>query len=160
MGETKEVAAVDQSSVVAMSPEQFKAFLASLRGDQDDQMKRQAEYDAQAMKRALRPENDTLPGPPRTEPKCRILHFGMPVGTDVYSEQAICLMNQLEPGTFTVTKSDRSKLVVTVEAERDHLGQMTVMKIVGDVSGDKKHNMMPLEDMLQDMLAQQQAASA
>jgi hypothetical protein len=94
----------------------------------------QAETNAQAMKKALKPENDPAPlisafNPrgdrdfPRPKLRCEFTLFdGIPLDgtTDTYEE--LELLNQLVGGEYWVTKSDGSPMKFKVREIRNDLG--------------------------------------
>ena len=97
-----------------------------------------ADRQAKAQKRAMKPENEHHPGKsvfaypegdverPRPQFECRTLYAGHKLDHDTSLAREIELVNQVQlPGKYPVEKSDGSIATVEVEIERDHAGKAT-----------------------------------
>jgi len=147
----------DANPVIGLTAEQLQQILAAVKSDDAQRDARLGEIMAQA--RQPKPENEHLPPAqdPNNKPdlKCRMFDCGFPIGKDVYSAEAITLLNQIAPGEYRIKKGDNSMTVVTVDGDRDAGGALTQMRISREAKGDKKHNWPPFVDVLKQIVAQQ-----
>lgn len=133
-------------------------------------IKIQAEAQAEAQKRALRPENDAPhilssfhPSAHRARPHLRCdmtWAGGFPLYESTLSDEEIDLLNQVEPGSFLCTKSDGSKVKVTVEASTKQDGSYSKVHILFPTRGEGRHNLPPMTAMLREMLTAAKTGTA
>lgn len=129
----------------------------------DQSLQADADRNAKAQKKALRPENETAPdvsayhpngGANKVEPRCETYWNGQPVWGDVDSDEEVTLMNQVKPGIYLCSKTDGSKFKVAVDAQFDMAGKITKLTMAFPCSGQQRHNHRSRVDILQEMLAQ------
>jgi hypothetical protein len=113
----------------ALSVDQITAAVAAV-------MAGSAENNAQAMKKALKPENDPAPmisvynplgdrDHPRPKLKCEFTLFdGIPIDGTTDTVEEITLMNELVAGDYWVTKSDNTPMRFQVREIRNDLGTL------------------------------------
>lgn len=143
----------------------FEKLGAVLKDNKDLDMQAAATYHALAMKKALRPENEISPmvsvyNPkgetafPRPKPTHIYLMGPYPIAEpgnyDTCTWTEIELLNQLVPGSYTVTKADGQDVKLTVKTEYDASGKKPyrttlIMPIADD---DQKANWPPLMQVL------------
>lgn len=117
---------------------------------------------AQTMRKAMRPENETHPGVsvfsypegdvarPKKIPPFAFFYNGYPCSKFMETEhwREVELMNDVQPGEFTVIRMDGSKMTVSVTAERDADGQITKMHVLFPVSREEKSLVPPKATVL------------
>lgn len=128
------VAAV-QSAGIAPSAEQWAQLMSVLATNKTADMEVAATLHAQAMKKALRPENEIAPGIsvynpkgehkyPRPKPTqiymyANVYPIADPGNYDTVTWTELELLNQLKPGDFMVTKADGTSVKATIKTEYD-----------------------------------------
>lgn len=130
----KTVAAPPVMQGLAPTMEQWSQIIEGLRGSKIIDEEIAATIHARAMKKALRPENETHPAVSvynplgeRDHPREKPTHIYLigpypicdPGNYDTTTATEIALLNQVQPGLYPVTKSDGSEITITVKAERD-----------------------------------------
>lgn len=153
---------------VSLTFDQLKELLAQTRMSEDEQarlIRLQADENAKANRRALRPENERHPGVSVynpsggtwPKPKCKLIWIAEPVDQDHQSTvEEIELFNELQPGDYTCTRSDGTKMRVKVSAERSDIDNSILKLTVWfDTRDHLRHNLPPKTAMLREMLAQQ-----
>lgn len=131
------ILAPDAPSMVGLTPDQL-AYLAKLmRGDDDERMRKQAQYDAEAHQRVTNPSREDGPQKsvysypegdyvrPRPDLKCEMFWMGHPIRQDTAEAEMLELCNRMEPGEYLITKMDGSQAKLTVEGQRDVGGKLT-----------------------------------
>lgn len=121
-----------QSAGIAPTAEQWSQLMAVLSTNKIADMEVAATIHAQAMKKALRPENEVAPGVSvynpqgeRDHPRPKPTHIYMmgpypiadPGNYDTVTLTEIELLNQLKPGDFQVTKADGTSVKATIKTE-------------------------------------------
>ncbi len=126
----------------------------------------QADRNAKATKRAMRPENETHPGVsvfnpagdvarPRPELRCKMFWTGVPLEQSTLTYDEIERLNKLTPGAYRCMKGDGTPFEIRVEAERDTAtGQVDKLKVNFRVRGYDKHNHLGMLAYLDQMLEQ------
>ncbi len=108
-----------------------------------------ADRQAKATKRAMRPENEhanpvSVFHPKgynsRTLPICPLFWAGMDVRGDVDSDEEVERMNAVPAGVYTCTKADGSQTKVTVEVQTDVKGRPTEKKFSFSTAGLNMRN--------------------
>ncbi len=146
---------------IAPTAEQWALLMATLAGNKLADIEVAATINAQAMKKALRPENEIAPAisvfNPRGETK-----YPRPKPTQIYmmARYPICdpgnydtttwteieLLNSLRGGAYRVTKSDGMDIEVLVKGETDSAGRPYKMTLFADGKGiqdDEQRNNWP-----------------
>lgn len=158
-----------------MTPELFLKAMEKqaeiLRSNKDVDEELSARIHAQAMKKALRPENEIAPGISAFNPKGERDH-ARPKPTHIYmmARYPICdpgnydtttwseleLLNQLKAGAYKVTKADGTDVEVLVKTEYDSAGRPYRTTLFADGKGiaddEQKHNWPPLMQILTQMI--------
>ena len=148
---------------IALTPEQFAA-LAGPRQDSDEFLKKQAQYQAEATKRAMRPENEQHPGVSVFRPqgrddtlqlKCKMFWVGFPLEADNLTAEEIALLNQVDAvGEFLFHKTDGSPAKFTITGEKNALGQWTRLLLHFSCRGSDRHNQPGMIALLREVLPQ------
>jgi len=129
----------------------------------DTEKQGDADRQAKATKRAMRPENEHAPRisvfhpqgwDARREPICPTYWAGMDVRGDVDSDEEIVLMNEVPPGVYNCTKADGTTTKVTVEVQTDPRGNPTEKKFSFSTSGMNMRNHGSRVSYLKEMLDQ------
>lgn len=151
---------------VNLTMDQLKELIREARGvqDTDDYIQRVADANAQANKRALRPENEQHPGisvfsypegdqaHPKPDLKAKVFWVGYPLEKDTLTPEEVALVNELEPGTYTFTRTDNSVAQVVIEAKYDAAGQVARLEVTFPAKGDAHKLLPPMVVMLRAML--------
>ena len=148
---------------ITLTAEQF-AQLVGTKQDSDEFLKKQAQYQAEATKRAMRPENETHPGVsvynplgerdhPKPPLKCKMFWCGVDEQIEVLTREEVELMNQLMPGSYPFHRTDGSVDKLTVTAESDAYGVWTRMFVDFPATGDARANLPSRVAMLREVLA-------
>ena len=157
--------------MITLSLEQLKE-LVGQRGDTDDFLKKQAMYQAEATKKALRPENESHPGisvynpegerdHPTPDLKCKVFWCGYPEQKENLTATEVAVINQIEePGEFLFHRTDGSVEKATIEIERDARGTATRILVSFPCQGQNKHNLPSKTALLQEVLGQTAAVGA
>ena len=155
--------AKDDPQFITLSPEQFAQIVGSREGS-DDYLRKMAEFQAQATKKALRPENEQAPGisafnplgerdHPRPKLKCKMFWVGYPLEIEALTREEATLLNRVEQvGQFTFTRADGSPDTIEVRGTRDANGTWQQIEFLFACQGDKKNNLPPMTAMLRDIL--------
>jgi hypothetical protein len=157
----------DETPNVAFSGDQFERLIEAIRGNRTDQVEAEAEIHALAMKKQLSPSNDTCPevsvynprgerDHPRPLLQCDFFLGSYPLDRDTLTLKEIDLMNQLEPGSFEVTKGDGQVVVFHViprfKMDGKTLDRLTIAFPCGD--NEQKQNFPPFSVMLREVVDQ------
>lgn len=164
---------------IAPTAEQWAALMATLAGNKLADIEVAATINAQAMKKALRPENEIAPAIsafnpkgetkyPRPRPRQIYMMARYPIcdpgnyDTTTWSE--IELLNQLRPGAYMVTKSDGTDVEVLVKGENDSAGRPYKMTLFADGKGiqddEQRNNWPSLMQVLTQMVTGEQPAQS
>jgi hypothetical protein len=159
------------TSGIAPSAAQWEQFMNTMRTNKDVDMHVAATIHAQAMKKALRPENEIAPGVSVYNPRGE-RDFPRPKPTQIYmlARYPICepgnydtttwteieLLNSLKAGAYRVTKSDGTEIEVLVKAEGDSAGRPYKMTLFADGKGvqddEQKNNWVSLVAVITQMV--------
>lgn len=134
---------------ITLTPEQFAA-LAGGRADSDDVLRKQAQFQAEATKKALRPENEQHPGISVFRPngrddtlqlKCKMTWVGYPLDADGVTPEEIAALNEIDQiGEFPYHKTDGSLEKFTIRGEKDAHGRWSALHFSFPCRGINKHN--------------------
>lgn len=159
--------AVVAQAGIAPTAEQWNQLIAALASNKAADMEIAATVNAQAMKKALRPENEISPMISVYNPKGET-KYPRPKPTHIYmmARYPICdpgnydtttwteleLLNQLKPGEYPVTKGDGLDVKVLVKTEFDSAGRPYKTTLFADGRGirddEEKNNWPPLLQIL------------
>ena len=167
--------------VLPLTTDQFAELVKAIKGgaDEDDLLKKRAEYDAQAMRRALHPENEQHPGisvfshpegdqkHPKEPLVCEMFWVGYPEMAETLTVEESRLLNLLAAKTqlagnksYSVTRTDGSPMKVDVTCEADHTGALRKLEIFFPCRGEAKNNLPSKASMLREMLGELSATEA
>lgn len=162
--------------MVSLTQDQFEALLSRLGGSKDDRIEEirlQAQLNAEANKKLLRPENERHPGEgvysrpggelknPKGELGFKLLWCNTPEDINVLTAEEFDLAKELQPGEFTCTKSDGSRFKVTITTETNPATGAVTRKLVQfDTKGSNRHNLPSKVAMCRELIAQAKATSA
>jgi hypothetical protein len=130
----------------------FAELVKQLRGDDDESLRKRAEYDAEAHLRLTRRENDTHPdisvysypegnvARPKPPLKCKMFWCGYDEPWDNLTPDEIICLNHATPGNFRFHRTDGKEEKLTVTAEQDAAGKLTKMYFWFPCQGQDKHN--------------------
>ena len=162
---------LDPQAPITLTFEQLQSLLANRVGRSKDEelelIRAQADANAEANKRALRPENTDHPGVsifsrpggekanPKGEFKCRILWTGAQVDKETVTAEEFDLLNQIVPGEYACTRPDGSKFPVSVSGDRNPAtGVLESMNVFFATRGQLRHGLPSMVAMCREMLAQ------
>ena len=138
--------------------------LRELKGNDDDTLKKRAEYEAEAHRRLTKRENEFSPGVsvfnpkgerdhPKPELRCKMFWLGYPLQKDQLTPEEVDLLNRVnETGKFPFTRSDGSQDACTITGETDTSGKWTKLEFSFRCKGDYKNNLPPMTSMLREIL--------
>jgi hypothetical protein len=166
IADPKTYARTDDERPVALTMTQLKELIASARGDQgsDDYLRKMAEYQAEANRRALRPENEQHPGisvysnpdgdlkDQKPDLKAKVFWVGYPLEKDTLTPEEVALINDLQPGNYSFTRTDGTKAQAEVTARLDAGGAIARLEVVFPAKGDAHKTLPPMTVMLREML--------
>jgi hypothetical protein len=152
---------------VGFTNDQFDRLIDAIKSNSTDQVEAQAQIHALAMKKQLRPENETHPDVsvynprgerdhPRPRLICEMFLGPYPLEKDVLSVKEIELLNRLEPGLYDVTKAD-GMIVPFHVIPRMRVDGRTVERITiafPCADDDQKQNFPPFAMMLREVVDQ------
>lgn len=151
--------------------EEILAICTSAARREDADKQADADRQAKATKRALRPENEAAPGKsvysypegdlarPRPAFACRTFWVGALMGPDISTAREIELLNAVPAGRYSCSKSDGSRVAVTVRVATDEEGRPTQKEFWFPTKDEHRHNQRSQVAMLEEMLEQAQAVS-
>lgn len=161
-----------EDSIEGLSLKDLIAALKAASGNDDDAMKRRAEYEAEAHKRLNKRENEQHPGisvysypegdlaHPKPNLKAKMFWVGYDLTTDTLTPEEVRLLNLAKPGEFQFHKTDGSlsTLAVTGSAKAD--GSLERMEFHFPCRGDNRHNLPSKTAMLREIYEPQSDPSA
>ena len=159
------------TQLITLTAEQFAQLLGT-RTDSDDFLKKQAQFQAEATKKALRPENEAHPGisvynplgerdHPNPDLKCKVFWCGYPELKENLTREEVIAFNAIdEPGEYLFHRTDGSVEKATVEIERDARGAATRLLIGFPCQGQNKHNLPSKLALLAELHGQAAAVGA
>ncbi len=130
-----------------------------------------AERQAKATRKAMRPENEhhpgvsvySRPGGEQVNPKgdlvCKTFWAGTTLSPDTLTADELDLVNSVPEGKYLCTRSDSSKVKVTVFVTTGEQGQPEKKDIFFPTRGGLRHNLPSMVSMLREMHAQAGVAS-
>jgi hypothetical protein len=159
---------------VTLSFAQLKELLEAQKETPEEKLaliKAQAEENAKANRALIRPENAPHPhksaysypegdvARPRQAFRCKTIWVAEELGMDLTTAEEIELLNQLEPGRYTCTRSDGAKMRVDVTGDRDQVtGKLQKLSVWFDTRGFLRHNLPSRVAMCEEIISQQAPA--
>lgn len=164
------------SPTVTLTFEQIKELLTANKPSQDEQMallERQAELNAKAHQKLTRPENPQHPGKgvyaypegevarPKPALRCKMTWGGTDELHDVLTPLECELLNQIQPGSYILERTDGSAMKVEVAAQRnDTTNAFERIDVRFQTRGQLRHNLPNKVNMLRQIIALQAQGSA
>lgn len=167
------VDAAPAEAAVTLSFEQLKELFAAGRETPEEKIaliRAQADENAKAQKALLKKEEDhpgispfSYPEGDVARPRTRILTSKViwvaeEITPDLTTAEELELLEAVRPGRYLVTRSDNSKMPVTVTAKADEVtGQIREKAIWFDTRGPLRHNLPSRVSICREILTQQSA---
>ena len=163
------MARTDGNTTITLDLEELKELLSGNRLSKDEQLEliqKQAEANAEAHRRLLRPENATHPGisvysypegeaaRPKGDLDCKTTWAGTVLEPSTLTPEELTLANAVPEGEYLCKRADGGNMKVTVAAERHPSGKFVKKDIFFVTRGVLKHNLSSMAAMLQEMVAQ------
>lgn len=127
----------------------------------------QATIQAQAQKKALRPENEIAPGisvfsnprgdrdDPKPPFKCKMFWCGTVQQIETCTPTEVALLNDLEPGEYICSRTDGVPMKVKVRAVKNEVTEkVEELHVDFNHKGLNKHNLFSMSHMLTEMAEQ------
>ena len=160
-------------ALMALTRDDLIALVKAARGESDEDLRRRAQIDAEAIANATG-QRATKPDPgisafsypegdlarPRPPLKCQMLWDGHPLDLTIVTAREIELLNQMEPGEYPITKTDGSRLTLTVRGTRDVSGRLARLEFTFPCHGEHRYNVPSMVAMLGEALHQEDPALA
>jgi hypothetical protein len=152
---------------VAFTGDQFDRLVDAIRGGQTDRVEAEAAIHARAMKAQLHPTNEVSPQKsvfnplgerdhPRPPLKCEFFLGPYPMEAQTLLAKEIDYLNQLEPGSYEVTKGDGTTVPFHVipkfRLDGRTVERYTIAFPCGD--DDQRQNFPPFTQMLKEVVEQ------
>jgi len=140
--------------------------LKAATGNDDESMKKRAQYEAEAYERLEEKENTKHPGisvfshpegeqlRPKAKLRCKMVWVGEELWPETETPDEIALLNSAEPGIFTYHKTDGTLETLTITADRGPAGNVTALSFGFPCRGDNKHNQPSKIAMLREVQGQ------
>lgn len=138
--------------------------LKALKGDDDESMRKRAQFEAEARERLEEKENAKHPhisafsypegdiARPKARFVCETLWVGVPLMEENETPEEIDLLNELPLGDFMFTRADGSKTEMSVVGDRDNAGRLSRKSITFACRGDMAKNLPPKTQQLREVL--------
>jgi hypothetical protein len=154
-------------SGVGFTGDQFDRLIEAIRGGQTDRVEAEAEIHARAMKKQLKPENETHPDVsvynprgerdhPRPQLMCEMFLGPYPLERQTLTVIECELLNQLEPGLYDITKADGSvvpfHVIPRMRVDGRTIERITIAFPCAD--DDQKQNFPSFATMLREVVDQ------
>jgi hypothetical protein len=152
---------------VGFTADQFDRLIDAIKGNSTDQVEAQAQIHALAMRKQLRPENDTHPDfsvfnprgerdHPRPQLVCEMFLGPYPLERQTLTVKECELLNQLEPGLYDITKADGSivpfHVIPRLRVDGKTIERITIAFPCAD--DDQKQNFPSFASMLREVVDQ------
>lgn len=152
--------------VAGFTPAQLKEIAALLRGDDDETLKKRAQFEAEAHQKLTKRENETHPGisvfnplgerdHPNPTLKCKMYWCGYDLQAEQLTRVEIELLNQAIPGEFSFTRTDGSPERLTITGTKNPDGSFEKLEFLFASKGDNRHNLPSMAAMLRQCIAGQ-----
>jgi len=156
-----------QRTGVGFTGDQFDRLIEAIRGGQTDRVEAEAEIHARAMRKQLRPENETHPDfsvfnprgerdHPRPQLVCEMFLGPYPLERQTLTVKECELLNQLEPGLYDITKADGSvvpfHVIPRLKVDGRTIDRITIAFPCAD--DDQKQNFPSFATMLREVVDQ------
>lgn len=152
----------DAPTQFVLTEEQLQKLLAGAKGgDSDELLRKQAEYQAEANRKAMRPENERAPGVsvfnpagerdyPKAKLKCEMTWVGYPLDPRNLTPEEVDVLNRAEIGEYLFHRTDGSEEKLTVDGRTDAKGQVRKLLFYFPCRGDNKANLPGMVPMLRE----------
>lgn len=138
-----------KGDVSGLSIEDLILALKAATGNDDDALKKRAEYEAEAHARLAKRENEhstgisvfNPKGGMRSALKCDMFWVGYPLEVDNLSEAEIAVLNQAVEGEFSFTRTDGTREKLTVKATYGNDRSLRKLEFFFPCQGLLKHNL-------------------
>jgi len=152
---------------VGFTADQFDRLIEAIKGNSTDQVEAQAQIHALAMRKQLRPENETHPDMsvynprgerdhPRPQLVCEMFLGPYPLERQTLTVKECELLNQLEPGLYDITKADGSvvpfHVIPRMRVDGRTIERITIAFPCAD--DDQKQNFPSFASMLREVVDQ------
>jgi hypothetical protein len=129
------------------------AALKASSGNDDESMRRRAQFEAEAHQRLQKKENVDHPGisvysypegdvaRPKPPLHCKMFWVGYDLQADQLTPDEIDLLNLATPGDYTFTKTDGSIEKLEIIGTNGHNGKIERLEFQFPCRGDNKHNL-------------------
>ncbi len=143
------------------------AALRAATGNDEDSLRKRAEYEAEAHKRLNKRENEQHPGisafstpegdlsHPKDPLKCKMTWVGYPVMIENQTPREIAALNRATPGELQFTKTDGSTSTLSVTAKYLGDGSLERLEFFFPCRGDHRHNLPGMTALLTEVFGGQ-----
>ncbi len=153
--------AKSDDGLMNLSREDLIAVIRAASGNDDETLKKQAQFYADANRKALRPENETHPGVsafnplgdvanPRPDLKCRMFWVGYDLNAENLKREEITLLNSATPGTYQFHRTDGSIETMQVSGQSNPDGSLERLEFQFPCKEEKKSNLPTLVNQLRE----------
>ena len=148
-----------------LSLEDLVLALKAASGNDDDSLKKRAEYEAEAHKRVNERENKQHPAisvysnplgdiaDPKPPLKCKMFWVGYDLRTDTLTPEEVRLLNLAKAGDFQFHKTDGSISTLKVTSGAMNDGSLERLEFHFPCRGDNRHNLPSMTAMLREVYA-------
>ena len=164
------MARTDGNTTITLDLEELKELLSGNRLSKDEQLEliqKQADANAEANRRLLRPENATHPGisvysypegeaaRPKGDLDCKTTWAGTTLEPSTLTVDELDLTNAVPEGDYLCKRADGTNMKVTVSGDRHPgTGKFVKKEIFFSTRGVLRHNLSSMVEMLREMVAQ------
>lgn len=153
----------DSTPETSVSLAELVAALKASTGNDDESMKRRAQFEAEARKQLDEIENKTHPGisvyshpegdrlHPKDPLKCPMWWVGYEERAETLTPQEIDYLNRAKPGTYMFTRLDGSRETLNITPKLTLDGQLESLSFQFACKGDKRHNLPSKVQMLREI---------
>ena len=161
--------ATTQGSTITLGIDELRDLLASKSVSKEEQLEliqAQADANAEANRKLLRPENTFHPGVSvfshpegeRAHPKaplaCKTTWAGTLLEDSTLTAEEVDLTNAVPPGEYLCRRADGTSMKVTVSGDITPTGAFVKKDIFFSTRGVLRHNLSSMVGMLKEMVAQ------
>ena len=162
--------ATTQGSTITLGIDELRDLLQGSKLSKDEQLEliqKQADANAEANRRLLRPENATHPGisiyshpegelkHPKGDLDCKTTWAGTTLEASTLTPDELDLVNMVPSGVYLCRRADGTNLKVEVSGEvHPATGKFIKKDIFFSTRGVLRHNLASMMAMLQEMMAQ------
>ena len=152
-----------KTDVNGLSIEDLILALKAATGNDDESLKKRAEYEAEAHKRLNKRENEQHPGlsvysnpkgdvlDPKPDLKCKMFWVGYDLRTDTLTPEEVRLLNLAKPGMFQFKKTDGAVETITITGKQTADGSLERLEFHFPCRGDNRHNLPSMVSLLREI---------